>query len=60
MIELLAKPGADTAIDWMRRGMDFAYTLPLAKADGCAAFLSFDRKLAKAAKGRSSIPVEAP
>ncbi len=49
-----------TAIDWMRGGMDFADALHLAKADGCAAFLSFDRKLAKAAKDCSSIPVEAP
>lgn len=49
-----------TAIDWMRGGMDFADALHLAKAADCTAFLSFDKKLAKAAKGRSSVPVETP
>ena len=49
-----------TAIDWMRGGIDFADALHLAKAEGCSAFLSFDKKLAKAAKGRSGLPVEAP
>lgn len=48
------------ALDWMRQGMDFADALHLAKADGCTAFLSFDRRLAKVAQGRSSTPVEAP
>ncbi|MDR2239536.1 MAG: type II toxin-antitoxin system VapC family toxin [Zoogloeaceae bacterium] len=45
------------ALDWMSEGMDFADALHLAKADGCSAFLSFDRKLIKAANGRSSVPV---
>jgi predicted nucleic-acid-binding protein len=49
-----------TAIDWMREGMDFADALHLAKAGDCTAFLSFDKKLAKAAKGQFSVPVEAP
>lgn len=49
-----------TALEWLRDGMDFADALHLAKADGCSAFLSFDRKLAKAAEGRSSVPVEMP
>jgi predicted nucleic-acid-binding protein len=40
--------------------MDFADALHLAKAEGCIAFLSFDLKLAKAAKGRSSVPVMVP
>ena len=48
------------AIEWMRAGMDFADALHLAKADRCTAFVSFDRKLAKVAKGRSPIPVEVP
>lgn len=46
------------ALDWMGEGMDFADALHLVKSDGCGAFLTFDRKLAKAAKGRSSVPVE--
>ncbi|WP_340318278.1 type II toxin-antitoxin system VapC family toxin [Rhizorhabdus argentea] len=49
-----------TAIDWMRAGMDFADALHLAKAGGYTSFVSFDRKLAKVAKGRSAVPVETP
>jgi predicted nucleic-acid-binding protein len=49
-----------TAIEWMRGGMDFADALHLAKAGDCTAFLSFDKKLAKPAKGHSGVPVEAP
>jgi len=48
------------ALDWMSEGMDFADALHLGKAEGCTAFLSFDRKLAKAAARRSSVEVEAP
>lgn len=48
------------ALDWMEAGMDFADALHLAKAGECDAFLSFDRKLAKAAKGQATIPVMAP
>jgi predicted nucleic-acid-binding protein len=48
------------ALDWMSGGMDFADALHLAKAQGCSAFLSFDRKLVKAASGRSPVPVMAP
>lgn len=49
-----------TAINWLRDGMDFADALHLAKAQSCTAFLTFDKKLAKAAKDRSAIPVEVP
>ena len=48
------------ALDWMSEGMDFADALHLAKAGHCDVFLSFDRKLAKRAKGRAPIPVETP
>ena len=48
------------ALDWMRRGTDFADALHLAKADECTAFLSFDRDLAKLAKMSGSTPVEEP
>ena len=49
-----------TALDGMAAGMEFADALHLAKAEGCGAFLTFDRKLAKAAKGRFPVPVIAP
>ena len=48
------------ALDWMSDGMDFADALHLARSSHCSAFVSFDRKLAKRAKGMPSIPVEAP
>jgi predicted nucleic-acid-binding protein len=48
------------ALDWMAEGMGFSDALHLAKAEGCTAFLSFDRKLAKIAAGRSPIAVEEP
>lgn len=48
------------ALDWMEAGMDLADALHLAKAGDCDAFLSFDRKLARTAKGRATIPVVAP
>ena len=48
------------ALDWMERGMDFADALHLAKAAGCEAFISFDRRLAAAADRVGAIPVRAP
>ncbi|MGE5501803.1 MAG: type II toxin-antitoxin system VapC family toxin [Ignavibacteriales bacterium] len=48
------------ALDRLTEGMDFADALHLAKAEHCDVFLSFDRKLATAAKGRAPIPVEVP
>ena len=51
---------AATALDWMARGMYFADPLHLAKSDGCAAFVSFDRRLAKVAKGLSQVEVRQP
>jgi len=48
------------ALDWMTEGMDFADALHLVAGEGCEAFLSFDRQLIRSAKGRASIPVEAP
>lgn len=49
-----------TAIDWMRDGMDFADALHLARAEGYSDFLTFDKKLIRAAKGRSPVPVKSP
>lgn len=51
-------PVLATTLDWVRGGMDFADALHLAKSEGCTAFLTFDRKLVKAAKKRSSLSVE--
>lgn len=48
------------ALDWTAGGMDFADALHLAGSNGCDSFLSFDRKLIKAAKGKPAIPVTAP
>ena len=50
----------DQALGWMESGVDFADALHLAKAEGCTAFLSFDRKLAKAATDPSAVKVAAP
>jgi predicted nucleic acid-binding protein len=51
---------AATALDWMATGMDFADALHLARANGCAAFLSFDQQFAKVAKRLSRIEVRQP
>jgi predicted nucleic-acid-binding protein len=48
------------ALDWTRRGMDFADALHLAKAQGCEAFVSFDHRLAAAANAMSEVKVRAP
>jgi predicted nucleic-acid-binding protein len=51
---------AARALDWAEQGLDFADALHLAGAGACTAFVSFDRKLAKAAAGLSDIKVIAP
>ena len=51
---------AATALDGMASGMDFADALHLAKAEGCAAFVTFDKRLAKAAKELSQVEVRQP
>ncbi len=48
------------ALDWVAAGLDVADALHLAKARGCEAFVSFDRKFAKAANLVSDIKVRAP
>jgi predicted nucleic-acid-binding protein len=45
------------ALDWTVRGMDFADALHLAKAEGCDAMVSFDRRFARAATKLSDIEV---
>jgi predicted nucleic-acid-binding protein len=48
------------ALNWLDEGMDFADAMHLARAEDCDVFLSFDRKLAEVAVGRSPIAVEQP
>jgi predicted nucleic acid-binding protein len=48
------------ALGWTVRGMDFADALHLAKAQGLEAFVSFDRRLASAAKKLGGVKVQAP
>jgi predicted nucleic-acid-binding protein len=51
---------ASRALDWAERGMDFADALHLARPQGCSAFVSFDRRLAKAATGLGETVVVVP
>jgi predicted nucleic-acid-binding protein len=51
---------AAKAMEWMRGGMDFADALHLAKAAGCAAFVSFDQRFAPVAHDLSEVKVRAP
>lgn len=54
-------PGlAARALDWAKQGLDFADALHLGATRGCTAFMSFDRKLAKAAAGVVETRVAAP
>lgn len=46
------------ALEWLEEGMDFADALHLARSGHCSAFVTFDRKLAKLAKGRSQVSVQ--
>jgi predicted nucleic-acid-binding protein len=48
------------ALEWMEQGVDFADGLHLAKAEGCDAFISFDRDFVKAANALGGIKVRAP
>jgi predicted nucleic-acid-binding protein len=48
------------ALDWLRRGMDFADGLHLAKSAGCDAFVSFDQDFAKIAEKLGTPNVRAP
>ena len=41
-------------------GLDFADALHLGRAQGCEAFVTFDRELIKAAKGLGAVVLEAP
>ena len=57
----LEAPGAvAVALDWMAAGMDFADALHLAAAEGCDAFVTFDRRLGTLGRRLGSIPVRMP
>lgn len=51
---------AALALDWAEQGLDFANALHLASARGCTAFLSFDRRLARAAPSVVEMRIAAP
>jgi predicted nucleic-acid-binding protein len=51
---------AAQALDWMEAGMDFADALHLAKAGGCAGFVTFDRRFACVANQLRGVPVRTP
>ena len=48
------------ALDWAEEGLDFADALHLGRAEGSTAFMSFDRKLAKAAGRLTDVKVMEP
>jgi predicted nucleic-acid-binding protein len=57
----LEDPGvAARALDWTRRGMDFADALHLAKAQSCEAFVTFDQRFAAVANTLSWVKIRAP
>jgi predicted nucleic-acid-binding protein len=51
---------AAAALTWCEQGMDFGDALHLAGAAACDAFLTFDRRLAKAATRLGATPVRSP
>lgn len=59
-IELEDAPLAAQALDWAETGMDFADALHVARAQGCSAFLTFDRRLVKRAAGLAGMEVGTP
>lgn len=48
------------ALEWMTKGMDFADALHLARSEHCSAFVTFDRRLARRAKGLAQTSVVSP
>lgn len=51
---------AASALAWLKKGLDFADGLHLAKAADCEAFASFDQTFAKAANALGGLKVRAP
>jgi predicted nucleic-acid-binding protein len=50
----------EAALTWAAGGMDFADALHLAAAEGCGAFVTFDRRLVKAAAKMENRVVREP
>ena len=50
----------ETALSWAAGGMDSADALHLAAAEGCEAFVTFDRRFKKSASGAAAIVVREP
>ena len=50
---------AARALQWMKTGLDFADALHLAKAQGCTAFVTFDRHFARRAAALGTIAIRA-
>ena len=48
---------AATTLDWMAKDMDFTDALHPTKAEGCTAFVSFAKRLAKATRRLSQFEV---
>jgi predicted nucleic-acid-binding protein len=48
---------AAQGLQWLEGGMDFADALHLAKAAGCAEFVTFDRRLVRSANRPGAVPV---
>ena len=46
------------ALDSMLAGMDFAAALHLARSSHCSAFVTFDKKFASRAKGKTAVAIE--
>jgi predicted nucleic acid-binding protein len=44
-------------LDWTEKGLDFADALHLAKAEGCEAFVTFDKNLARDAQVAGDVEV---
>jgi predicted nucleic acid-binding protein len=51
---------AAQALDWMEVGLDFADALHLSKAVDCEAFVSFDRRFARAANKLGAVKIRLP
>ncbi len=54
------RAGALAALDWAAQGMEFAAALHLASASSSEAFISFDRRLERAARKVGALEVGAP
>ncbi len=48
------------AMNWAESGLDLADSLHLARAEGCEAFVTFDRPLIRSAGKLKTLPVRAP